>query len=178
MTSQGFSDFVTPMVERFVYGLVYPAILGASIVEVFGKADLRYAVPWLFIALIFILDYSVTAPESSEKPPKGNAGLALVDLFAAAIFFLVYLRIVDWDGASALTNTEVRLLVLVLLLLQFAYVVWYAVRWSTIDSAEVVDRDSYKNLVGRNMKVALIQAAIVVLLVILSFFVVPHVHFT
>lgn len=167
VAASGFSKYATPIIERFVYGLVYPAVLGASLVE-FGlslKVSMA-SIPWLLLLLVFVIDYAVTASEISEAPPKGNLFMAMADLVAACAFLGAYFVFVAWDGVTPFTGAELNQLVFVIFGLQFAYVLWYVFRLSTKGLAGVdgEGKENYFKMLKHNSVSVGIQTILVVIL--------------
>lgn len=167
MTKHGSSKYVTPIVERFVYGLVYPAVLGACLVEWMVKAQnmvgFSVAIPWLLVLGIFVIDYSVTASETSDAPAKGNMFTAFADFVGAVGFFFAYIVWQKWDGQSAFSEKELGWLVCVVYVHQLDYILWYIFRWLTRDLTGVRENlyKQYEKMLKYNFWMAGIQAVLV-----------------
>ncbi len=158
------SVFVTPFIERLVHGLVYPAVLGASLVEATIKIrDFYASLPWVLVLALFMLDYALTGAETSAKPPKGNVLTAIADLLAAAAFVGTYVVSAAWDGKASFSDTQIRHLVVVIFGLHIANLCWYFFRWCTQNLTEIAaDRtEIYRNLLKTNFIVFGVQSAIV-----------------
>ncbi len=158
------STYFTPIIERLVYGLVYPAVLGASLVE-FGLRTKVFSasIPWVLLLLVFIVDFTVTASESSEAAPKGNLFTVMADFVAALAFLGAYIISVSWDGATEFSGDKLRGLVFVLFGLHLAYFLWYLFRWLTRNLAGVPEDliKDYVLMLQRNSTVLTIQTILV-----------------
>jgi hypothetical protein len=176
------AHFMTPFLERLVHGLVYPAVLGASIVEATIKIrDLYAPIPWVLVILLFTVDYALTGSETSAKAPRGNVLTALADLFSAAAFVGTYLVSAAWDGTRPFSDQELKQLVLVIFGFHFALICWYVFRWFTQDAAGLSGESlsRYSDFLRTNFIVVGMQSALIGLVgaLVLWSCIGPHVGF-
>jgi hypothetical protein len=161
--SGGSQVVVQPMMERFVYGLFYPAILGANLILlleragkdydytslfVWDKSVLLYA--WALTLLLFIFDYVSTAPlntvsttDKAKPRPPGIMLLSIIDFSAAAVFFYAQTKIVTAAGNKDI-EADWSELWYCLLFLHILYLAWYLIR---LFQSQTQDGNDYKQYI-------------------------------
>ena len=163
---------IEPMINRFVYGLFYPAILGANLILLIQRAGADWTITslfvwdeiviglaWILTLLLFIFDYVGTATDGVCGAPCRASWTALLDLLAAAIFFyaqakllnenIVQIKDISWDD-----------LWFCLLFLHILYALWYIVR--LVQTPELLSDKSKKYIkyVHRQMLAIFIQISL------------------
>ena len=131
---------IEPMAHRFVYGLFYPAILGANLILFIERGGANWTIESLFVwdnsarlvawgltLTLFIFDYVGTATEGVPDAPKRTSLLALIDLIAAVLFFYVQAKLLETSAGSE-TILQWKELWMCLLLLHGLYLGWYIIR--------------------------------------------------
>ena len=120
-----------PFVDRFVYGLFYPAILGTNIVlliEAWNGALkghlLEIGLPWALMLVLFVFDYVVTAPFDASSPPYGSIGLSVLDGITAALFLFIQIPFGLAAKSGTLDATAWSWAWIVFWMLHGSYVLW------------------------------------------------------
>lgn len=169
--------FLCPYLERFVYGLFYPAILGTNLLLLYERLDnnfLNILKPhfeaqwaWLLTLLLFILDYSTTFRESLENQPMNNCILVVTDILSAVVFLLAHTLLLSTIpiDPEAVANYWGKLAcylgsLIVLCLL------WYIIRLFSYKDAfkDEARRKKYKKFVWQGLYLSLILFALFILI--------------
>ena len=149
-------NVLEPMVDRFVHGLFYPAILGANLILWIQRAgegydvarllfwdQLSLQVAWMLTLLIFIMDYVGTATKGLAGAPPKTSTLGIIDLAGAGVFFYAQTKIVSAPGAQ---QVDWRELWFCLLFLHALYFAWYILRLLQASNAGATSAEFQKYL--------------------------------